>query len=96
MRKILFATTNKNKVGRLKNFLGDDRFEFLTLDDLGYTIEEPDETKDTPLAIAMEKAKYYFDKLTDTMPVISQDDTIVMKINNVEERILSIKKPVEK
>lgn len=93
--KILFATTNKNKVARLKNFLSDNRFEFLTLGDLGYTIEEPDETKETPLAIAMEKARYYFDKLQDKMPVISQDDTIVMKINNTEERVLSIKKTVE-
>lgn len=95
MKKILFATTNKNKVSRLINFLGTSGFEFLTLDDLGYSIEEPDESKETPLDIAMEKAGYYFDNLQDEMPVISQDDTIVIKINNIEERILSIKKPVE-
>jgi len=95
MKKLLFATTNKNKISRLINFLGNPGFEFLTLDDLGYSIEEPDESKETPLDIAMEKAGYYFENLQDEMPVISQDDTIVIKINGIEERILSIKKTVE-
>ena len=95
MKRILFATTNKNKVKRLLNFLGSSEFEFITLDDLDYSIPEPEETKVTPVEIAMEKAEYYFDKLQKKMPVISQDDTIVIKVKGVEEEILSIKKPVE-
>lgn len=76
MKKVLFATTNNNKISRLKNFLKDIEIEIISLSDLTYQINEVKETGETPVEIAINKAKYYYDNLKEKMPVITQDDTI--------------------
>jgi len=95
MKQVLFATTNNNKISRLKNFLVDIDVEILSLSDLDYQINEPEEVGKTPVEIAVNKAKHYWDNLKVKMPVIAQDDTIeFFNVPELSEPRLSIKKPV--
>lgn len=95
MKDVLFATTNSNKITRLRNFLKTKNINILTLTDLDYSIREPEEKGNTPLEIAINKAKYYFDNLHDKLPVIAQDDTIeFMDVPELMDPRLSIKQPV--
>lgn len=96
MRKILFATTNHNKISRLKNFLGNNNeFEILSFADLNYVIPEPDEFGTGPVQIAENKAKYYWEHLRVKYPVLTQDDTIeFIKNPELAQSLLSIKDPV--
>jgi len=95
MKKVLFATTNSNKISRLKNFLKDEEVEILSLSDLDYQINEPEEIGNTPVEIAVNKAKHYWDNLKLKMPVIAQDDTIeFFDVPELSTPRLSIKKPV--
>ncbi|MEI6462993.1 MAG: non-canonical purine NTP pyrophosphatase [bacterium] len=95
MKTILFATTNKNKVARIKNFMKGEDVKILSLEDLDYKIEEPEEKGNTPVEIAKNKARYYYDNLKEKYIVMSQDETIqFFNIPELSKPILSIKKPV--
>jgi inosine/xanthosine triphosphate pyrophosphatase family protein len=97
MKKVLFATTNKNKIVRLKNFLRDTDLEIISLSDLNYKIDEPEEIGKNPIEIAQNKASYYWENLVDKVPVIAQDDTIeFLGVPELKSPRLSIKSPVIK
>lgn len=97
MKTILFATTNPSKLLRFKNFLRDLDLNILSLQDLGYKIEEPKEKGNTPVEIAINKAKYYYDNLKIKYPVVTQDDTMeYLNIPELKDVQLSIKGPVVK
>lgn len=79
MRDIVVATTNVNKVKRIQLLLKDLNYNVISLKEAGINlenIEEPKETKSTPVEIAMEKAIYYAKFLPINTIVLSQDDTI--------------------
>ncbi len=97
MKTILFATTNKNKIARLKNFIQNDKLNIISLDELGYHINEPEESGSTPSQIAANKALYYWSKLKVKIPVLAQDDTIeFLGVKELAGKRLSIKTPVVK
>lgn len=75
---ILFATTNQNKVNRIKKLIKDTNINFISLADLGYEIEEPEENGKDGIENSIIKAKHYFDKLKIKMPVLTQDDTLFL------------------
>lgn len=79
MKKILIATTNPNKVTRIKNLLRDMDFNLISLADLDYKIPEPEENQENAQAIALHKAKWYWKHLKEKMPVITQDDTLIIQ-----------------
>lgn len=96
MKKIVVATTNKNKVERIKRMLKDLEYNIVGLPDvLKEKIEEPIETAKTPIDIAIEKALYYSEYLPDNTIILTQDDTI--EFENIKEEDnpgLHIKSPV--
>ena len=94
--KILMATTNNNKVIRIKKLLKDYDYEIYSLKDLGYDkIPEPEETKNTPIEIALEKALYYVNNIDEEILVLCQDDTLVMEgIKEEDSPGMHIKGPV--
>jgi hypothetical protein len=95
MKKILFATTNKNKVKRMKNFLGKIPYEIISLTDINQEIKEPPELGVDGVEIAKLKAYYYFSVLNEKIPVVTQDDTLnLYDIPESEIVRNSIKKPV--
>ena len=79
-KKILFATTSKDKIRRLKLMLGSDsKTKILSLRDVGLdTAEEPVENGSNEMENAQIKAKYYYDLLPveRKMPVLAQDDGV--------------------
>lgn len=96
IRKILFATTNENKIKRIKKLIDDSNIELLTLNDLDIVIEEPEELGVNVLEIAKNKANYYWEKTEGKYPVLTQDDGMDF-LGNVppeEDPGASIKKPV--
>ena len=52
MRKILIATTNHNKVSRIKRLLADVPVEIISLADLPTELPEPAETAESGIEIA--------------------------------------------
>lgn len=80
---ILFATTNQNKINRIRRFIKDTNINLLFLSDLDYKIEEPEENGKDGVENAIIKAKYYYQNLKVKMPVLSQDDTLFL--SNVSE-----------
>lgn len=60
--KLLVATTNKGKFEEIYDFFKTEPFEIISLNDLDYKIEEPDEPYDDLVHNAIYKAKYYGDK----------------------------------
>ncbi|KKT45365.1 MAG: Non-canonical purine NTP pyrophosphatase [candidate division WWE3 bacterium GW2011_GWA2_44_16] len=58
-RKILFATTNENKIKRIQKLTNDLDIELLTLSDIQEKIEEPKEFGKDVVEIAKNKAFYY-------------------------------------
>lgn len=98
MKRIIVATTNKNKVKRIKNLLKGLDYEILSLGDVNINnIEEPEETKNTPEEIAMEKALYYARYLPDDTIVLSQDDTIQFEgVSKEDNPGVHIKAPIIK
>ena len=96
MKKIVIATTNKNKVERIKLLLRNEDYEVIGLEEYGFeNIDEPEETKDTPVGIAMEKALHYAKYLPEDVYVLTQDDTLEFEgIKNEDSPGLHIKKPV--
>ena len=95
MKTILFATTNPAKLDRFKRFIKGVDINVKFLKDLGYVILEPEEVGDTPVEIAMNKAKHYYDHLKEKIPVVAQDDTMeYIGIPELRGKQLSIKGPV--
>ena len=93
---IIFATTNVNKVKRIKNLLPNT--PLLSLSDFN-TVKDPPEVLSSALSIAAEKSLYYLDQLkidTDHC-ALSQDDTIYFKnVDEEDQPYTSIKAPVIK
>ena len=67
--KIIFATNNAHKLSEIRHALGD-RFELVSLKEIGFTGEIP-ETGPTLESNAMEKARYIFDRYS--LPVFADD-----------------------
>ena len=65
MKKIVIATTNLNKVKRMKLLLKDLDYEILSLNEIASAISEPNENADNPIGIAIEKASHYIKQLPD-------------------------------
>lgn len=76
MRKILIATTNHNKISRIKRLLADVPVEIISLADLPTELPEPAETADSGIAIAAQKALGYVQYVDEGAVVLTQDDTI--------------------
>ena len=84
MKKIVMATTNLNKVKRIRALLKDLNYEVVSLKEYEeLNIGEPEETADNPVGIAMEKAIYYANKLPEDTIILTQDDT--MELIGIEE-----------
>lgn len=98
MRKIVMATTNKNKVKRIRKLLDGLDYNIVPLsDELKNKVEEPEETLVTPVDIAIEKALYYSNYLPDNTLILSQDDTIEFTgISDEDNPGMHIKGPVIK
>jgi len=95
--KILIATTNSNKVKRIKNLMQEFNVEFIALSDLDYKIPEPEENQENALEIAKNKARYYYDSLKEKIPVLTQDDTMhLIGIKQEDNPGTNLKKPVIK
>jgi len=94
---ILFATTNQNKIDRVKILIKDENINFISLSDLDYKIEEPEETGGNGVENAIIKAQYYFDKLKVKIPVLTQDDTLFLDgVSDEDNPKKDIKLPVIK
>lgn len=76
MRKILIATTNHNKVSRIKRLLADVPVEIISLADLLGELPEPAETAGSGIEIAAQKALGYVQYVDEGTVVLTQDDTI--------------------
>ncbi len=70
MEKIIFATGNKGKISEVKGIFGNDNFEIISLYDLGYVPEIP-EDGETYEENALIKAKAIYE--IHKMPVIADD-----------------------
>ena len=66
---IIFATNNAHKLSEIRHALGD-RFELVSLKEIGFTGEIP-ETGPTLESNALEKARYIFDRYS--LPVFADD-----------------------
>lgn len=98
MKQIVIATTNKNKMKRIKALLNGLDYNIVSLEELGETdIKEPEETATTPVDIAIEKALHYVDYLPDNTIILTQDDTIELEgIKDEDNPKMHIKEPVVK
>ena len=96
MKKIVVATTNQNKVKRMKALLKNLDYEIVSLSDVSdKKMDEPKEIGLTPTDIAIEKALHYLKYLPNDTIVLSQDDTLVMEgIKEEDNPGMHIKKPV--
>lgn len=96
MERIIVATTNSNKVKRIKNLLKTLNYEIVSLKDENITnIGEPEETANTNVGIAIEKALYYLNYVPNKTIVLSQDDTIQFEgVSEEDNPGVHIKKPV--
>ena len=93
--KILIATTNQNKVIRIKRLFKN--IAFISLSDLDYKIEEPDENGKDGVENAIIKAKYYYDHLKEKLPVLAQDDTLFLdEVSEEDNPKKDIKLPIIK
>lgn len=94
--KLVIATTNKNKVERIKNLLKETNFEVVSISDMIFTnIKEPAEIADNGLDNAIEKAAYYVNYLPEDTIVLAQDDTIkLLGVDEEDDPKGHIKKPV--
>lgn len=93
--KILIGTTNQNKVDRIKNLLREHALEIYSLKDLDYEIPEPDENQENALEIAKYKAWHYYQHTREKVPVLTQDDTMILEgVIDEDQPGSSIKTPV--
>lgn len=94
---ILFATTNQNKVSRIRKLIKNNDINLISLVDLDYKIEEPDENGKDGVENAIIKAKYYYQKLKIKIPVLTQDDTLFLsEVSEEDNPKKDIKLPVIK
>ena len=94
---VLFATTNQNKVNRIKKLFADTSLDLTSLASLDYIIDEPEETGKDGVENAIIKAKYYFEKLVVKVPVLTQDDTLFLsELSEEDNPKKDIKLPVIK
>jgi len=94
---ILFATTNRNKFNRIRKLIKNTDINLISLADLDYKIEEPEENGKDGVENAIVKAKYYFEKLKIKMPVLTQDDTLFLsEVSEEDNPKKDIKLPVIK
>ena len=93
MDKVLFATTNQQKIKRL-SFLT--KVKLISLNDLEYKIVAPEEIGEDALNISIAKARYYFSCLKEKMSVLTQDDTIKLEVRPEDDPRNHIKEPVVK
>lgn len=94
--QILVATTNKNKVKRIKNLLADIPIKIVSLEDLEINAPEPDETALSCVGIAAQKALAYLDCVDDSTVVLAQDDTISFEdVDPADNPGPAIKEPVK-
>lgn len=91
MNKVLFATTNQQKILRLRKLTD---VELISLSDLTYDIPEPEEVGQDGLDIVILKARHYWGNLKNKMPVLTQDDTLKLEVNPEDDPGNHIKKPV--
>lgn len=97
MKQLVIATTNSNKVRRLKLLLKDLDYEILSLNDIVSNIPEPNENANTPVGIAIEKAYHYVEYLPDDTLILTQDDTIQFEgVEDLDNPGVHIKSPVVK
>ena len=97
-KKLVIATTNKNKVERIKNLLKDKDYEVLSfIDVVKEPIKEPEETQDNGVDNAIQKAIYYVNYLKKNTLVLAQDDTIeFVGVEDCDKPNGHIKEPVIK
>jgi len=94
---ILFATTNQNKINRIRKLIKDTDINLISLADLDYKIEEPEENGKDGVENAVIKAKYYYQKLKVKIPVLTQDDTLFLsEVSEEDNPKKDIKLPVIK
>lgn len=97
MRKIIVATTNSNKVNRMRALLDGLDYEILSLSDINSNVDDPNETAGTPVGIAIEKALHYANHLPNDTLILTQDDTIVFEgVEEADNPGVHIKGPVVK
>lgn len=96
MKELVVATTNQNKVDRIKKILNGLDYNIVSLKETSKTnIEEPKETATTPIDIAIEKAMHYANYLPSNTIILSQDDTIEFEeIEEIDNPGMHIKEPV--
>jgi len=94
---ILFTTTNQNKVNRIRKLIKNTDINLISLADLDYKIEEPEENGRDGVENAIIKAKYYYEKLKIKMPVLTQDDTLFLsRVTEEDNPKKDVKLPVVK
>jgi hypothetical protein len=96
--KLVIATTNKNKVDRIKKILRNTNFEVVSFSDMvKEDIKEPIEYAENGVDNAIEKASYYVNYLPENTIVLAQDDTIeLVGVEEEDEPKGHIKSPVIK
>ncbi len=96
--KLVIATTNKNKVERIKKILNHTNFDIISFSDMvTENINEPEEHSNTGIDNALEKAIYYVNYLPENTLVLAQDDTIeLVGVDESDEPKGHIKAPVIK
>lgn len=94
--KIVVATTNKNKIERIKKILRNTHFEVVSISDLiEDNIKEPEEYANNGVDNALEKAIYYANYVPENTIILAQDDTIeFIGVDEKDEPKGHIKKPV--
>ena len=96
MKKLLIATTNHNKVSRIRRLLVDVPIEIISLNDLPKQIPEPAETAGSGVEIAAQKALGYVEHVDDDLIVLTQDDTIAFEgVDDADDPGPFIKEPVK-
>jgi hypothetical protein len=93
MDKVLFATTNQQKIKRLSLLT---KVKLISLDDLEYKIDAPEEVGEDALTISIAKARYYYSHLKEKMPVLTQDDTLKLEVRPEDDPKNHIKESVVK
>lgn len=98
MKQIVMATTNDNKVKRIKALLKDLEYNIVSLKEINANdIDEPNEKANTPVDIAIEKVLHYANYLPNNTIVLTQDDTIIFDgIHEEDNPGVHIKEPVIK
>lgn len=94
--KLVIATTNKNKVNRIKEILKNTNFEVISIGEvIEKEIKEPEEIADNGVDNALTKAAYYVNYIPENTLVLAQDDTIeLIGVDEEDEPKGHIKKPV--